>query len=156
MSPGAGSARQPTVMKTCGKVIDLFHFIESTIVNMSCRLLLCVVSVKKRVTTGQGLLESTEKNPDPPKPIPVPRQKKRCCFFFIRLSRKRNVSTFFMFSSTAIRARRLDPSLPGSQVNQRPAFHQKQVFLPSQVAATRSLQKTAVSPASELIQNLVV
>uniref|UniRef100_A0A8C7ZNR8 Synaptotagmin-like protein 4 n=1 Tax=Oryzias sinensis TaxID=183150 RepID=A0A8C7ZNR8_9TELE len=31
---------------------------------------------KKRVTTGQGLLESTEKNPDPPKPIPVPRQKK--------------------------------------------------------------------------------
>lgn len=91
VSPGAGSARQPTVMKTCGKVIDLFHFIESIIVNMSCRLLLCVVSVKKRVTTGQGLLESTEKNPDPPKPIPVPRQKKRCCFFFIRLSRKKEL-----------------------------------------------------------------
>ncbi|RVE67466.1 hypothetical protein OJAV_G00103160 [Oryzias javanicus] len=32
--------------------------------------------IKKRVTTGELLLESTEKNPDPPKPVPVPRQKK--------------------------------------------------------------------------------
>ncbi|XP_024139697.1 synaptotagmin-like protein 4 isoform X1 [Oryzias melastigma] len=32
--------------------------------------------IKKRVTTGELLLESTEKNLDPPKPVPVPRQKK--------------------------------------------------------------------------------
>lgn len=121
------------------------------------------VTAKKRETTGEVLLRSTDINPELPIPVPRVRQNNQVTdnngcvssfhiYLHILVFSEADLASlpFVIFTFTVMQMRIQDQLLQESHLNQRRMFAQ------SQLTVTRSLQRTTVWAAIKQTLNLAM